>query len=330
MPEKRGEAAQGAEKPNIGSKKLLGDLTLKKIAYYLSKTTITDSEIYSVVKEFFSELLEIKNEFTFSELSVEIEKTYFEQPVKDKITEFIDKLRLIEYTSDKYTEEDLKKMFNEFESLVPFILKTRSGPETGFMTMIKSILHHKEKTETEIHIEEKELNNNEILDRLESFTTEESKSSDDSNEEPPSPIPQSSKKEKIDDAKAIELAINSINAEEILPETTDHTDWAGTETKSDITESTSDDWAEDVKKPKKEEPSKSKKTKKKSLSKKRTKKSNVDITELIKKAKRVRKKERLKKQYTEINHVYENLSNDDKHKYFEDVHKLYEKLKSLK
>ena len=61
----------------------------------------------------------------------------------------------------------------------------------------------------------------------------------------------------------LERAINSINTEEILPETADDTDWAGVETKSGPKQ-TSDDWAVDVKNPRKEEP---KKTEKKLLPK---------------------------------------------------------------
>ena len=51
---------------------------------------------------------------------------------------------------------------------------------------------------------------------------------------------------------------------------------------------------------------------------------------LIKKAKKLKEKDELKEEYKKINKIYDTLNDEDKEKYFEEVHELYDLIKSLK
>ena len=61
-----------AEASEQETKRLLKDMTQKKIRYLLSKHAVKDVEVYTVIKEFFKEYLQAKYEFTFEELIEEL------------------------------------------------------------------------------------------------------------------------------------------------------------------------------------------------------------------------------------------------------------------
>ena len=141
MEKKRDETSSSS---TISSKKLLKDLIHKKIAYYLSKAYLKDTDIYNVFKEFFSELLELKYEFTCGELLNELNKVFLDKSVRAKTVHFIDKISLIEYKQNAYSNEDIRKLFNEFDGLVNLLIsKTLDEQKKG----IFSFLFHKAKNE---------------------------------------------------------------------------------------------------------------------------------------------------------------------------------------
>jgi len=141
MEEKRDETSSSS---TISSKKLLKDLIHKKITYYLSKAYLKDTDIYNVFKEFFSELLELKYEFTCGELLNELNKVFLDKSVRAKTVHFIDKISLIEYKQNAYSNEDVRKLFNEFDGLVNLLIsKTLDEQKKG----IFSFLFHKTKDE---------------------------------------------------------------------------------------------------------------------------------------------------------------------------------------
>ncbi|MCF7872101.1 hypothetical protein K9L97_03640 [Candidatus Woesearchaeota archaeon] len=115
MERERGEDVKANSKV---SKLMLADLTKKKIDYYLSKNFITDVEVYSVFKEFFSEMLEIRYEFTCLELKEELNKVFLEDSVERDVLLFIDDIRAVEYQEEPFGQDKLKELLKRLKHIV--------------------------------------------------------------------------------------------------------------------------------------------------------------------------------------------------------------------
>ncbi len=102
--------------------KVVKDNTLKRIQSFnkhFSKKNKDDNfiQFFHVVKLFFAELFKIKYEFTFEELSNELERKRIDKNLKEKILFFLKKLSAVDYSDKKLPESELKKLLNEFLKL---------------------------------------------------------------------------------------------------------------------------------------------------------------------------------------------------------------------
>ncbi len=74
-------------------------------------------QFFHLVRLFFAELFKIKYEFTFEELSKELEKKRIDKNLKEKILFFLKKLSVVEYSDETLSEQELKKLLGDFLKL---------------------------------------------------------------------------------------------------------------------------------------------------------------------------------------------------------------------
>lgn len=93
--------------------------TDQQIKYLYGKVTLTPEEVYTVTKNFFSQLLEIDYEFSHEELLEELSKTYIDIELKEYIKKFIQSIGKIEYNSQiKFSPEELKVFLEQLQQIV--------------------------------------------------------------------------------------------------------------------------------------------------------------------------------------------------------------------
>jgi hypothetical protein len=89
------------EVSEVDRKLLLKKTYLDKINYHLTRNPINQEELYPIVRHFFGEYLKLDYEFTYEELSQELNKVFIRPKVKEHIDNF-----LIRLSESEYLEED--------------------------------------------------------------------------------------------------------------------------------------------------------------------------------------------------------------------------------
>ncbi len=88
------------EVSEVDRKLLLKIKYLDKINYYLGRNPISQDELYIFVRKFFAEYLKLEYEFTYEELSLELNKVFIKPQVKENINSFLIKLSESEYLEE--------------------------------------------------------------------------------------------------------------------------------------------------------------------------------------------------------------------------------------
>ncbi|MGV8086239.1 MAG: hypothetical protein ACP5N1_01285 [Candidatus Woesearchaeota archaeon] len=88
------------EVSEVDRKLLLKSKYLSKIAYYLGRNPISQDELYVFVRGFFGEYLKLDYEFTYEELSCDLNKVFIKPQVKEKIDSFLIRLSESEYLEE--------------------------------------------------------------------------------------------------------------------------------------------------------------------------------------------------------------------------------------
>jgi hypothetical protein len=93
--------------------------TLKRIESFrkhLSKKSKEDNSIqfFHLVRQFFADMFKIRYEFTFEELDEELKRKKISKELKEKITIFLKKISAVEYSDEKLSDNELKKLYDEF------------------------------------------------------------------------------------------------------------------------------------------------------------------------------------------------------------------------
>lgn len=140
----------GDQKSSISvadSRKMLTEIMHKKIDYYLSKSKLTEEDLYSVFKEYFKEYLSINYEFTVAELQKELDKTYLESTTRRRISLLLEKIQKIEYLDSAITEEEVRNSLRELDQLIYTIAREQPVEEKqGFIqSLISKIGQNKTK-----------------------------------------------------------------------------------------------------------------------------------------------------------------------------------------
>jgi len=136
--------------------KVVKDNTLKRIQSFnkhFSKKNKDDNfiQFFHVVKLFFAELFKIKYEFTFEELSNELERKRVDKSLKEKIVFFLKKLSVVEYSDERLPESELRKLLNDFLKLFEKLTfneqkvkETRLDKILRFLRIKKPLMQKKE------------------------------------------------------------------------------------------------------------------------------------------------------------------------------------------
>ena len=94
------------EVSEVERKRLVKKKYIDKINSELSRDIIVQQEVYSLVRGFFSELLKLDYEFTYEELSTELNKIFLKSALKEEIEDFLYDLSESEYLLEKDLEQE--------------------------------------------------------------------------------------------------------------------------------------------------------------------------------------------------------------------------------
>jgi hypothetical protein len=147
MDKKEGEKTSSSAKDAAAAKKLLLESLVKKADYYHTKGSITDNDLYYLVKDFFREFLDLKYEFSFEELLLEVDKTYMETEYREKTIAFVKKIEHIEYSNTSLSESELNSLINDFCSLSKGLLNMAEPKKVSFWGKFKGSFGKKQKSD---------------------------------------------------------------------------------------------------------------------------------------------------------------------------------------
>ncbi|MFP4118945.1 MAG: hypothetical protein ACLFTH_02720 [Candidatus Woesearchaeota archaeon] len=123
--------------------------TESKIKHALSKQHIHQKEVYSIVKTFFKELLDLEYEFTHEELIEELQKIYLDKKHHEKLKTFITTVGMMEYTNKKFSQEELHELLEELKTIIDLLIKHHAKTSSFVKFLSKLGLHKKRKVEME-------------------------------------------------------------------------------------------------------------------------------------------------------------------------------------
>lgn len=114
----------------------------EKIAL-LIKSEIDDKELYGVIRQFFADFLKLDYEFTYEELSQELNKIFIKQGLKKRIDKLLEDLSWFEYMPlNELTQEEKKKILNDFKDIISqLILDLEEKP--GKVSLFKKLFGKK-------------------------------------------------------------------------------------------------------------------------------------------------------------------------------------------
>ncbi len=116
--------------------------TLKRVQafrkHFLRKSIEDNSiQLFHIMRMFFSEKFKIRYEFTFDELTKELGRKRIDKNLEENILIFLKKLSVVEYSDQKLSESELKKLLKEF---LKFFNKLTFNEQKIKETKITSIL----------------------------------------------------------------------------------------------------------------------------------------------------------------------------------------------
>lgn len=153
METKRGETSSSSINSNTNSSNtnfLIKQNYLRKLKVFLNEKSLEEKDVYNLIRNFFKEFLEINYEFTNEELKQEIKHIYFDNELKEKISDLFDELSEIEYFSKSLSQDKLVQLLQDFKLILSQI-KTRGTiiKPKSFLIQIRqslkeTILSHKD------------------------------------------------------------------------------------------------------------------------------------------------------------------------------------------
>ncbi len=97
----------------------------------LVKQDITEKELYGLIRHFFADFLRLEYEFTYEELSQELNKIFIKQALKQRIDKMLEDLSWFEYMPDhELSQEEKKRLLNDFKDMMDqLIIDLENKPE---------------------------------------------------------------------------------------------------------------------------------------------------------------------------------------------------------
>lgn len=328
METKRGET----EGTSVNASPQLRDVTIKKINYYKQKSYVTDREAYRVFKDFFSEFLQSKYEFTCSELLKELNRVFLDNNTADKTVALINKFKIIEFQEDAYNQQELKQMLSKLEEIVNLLINKnlRIEKHNFFESLFGAHKHKEEVPDFSLDDTDEELD----------FSLE---SNDKKSEKTKTEKKQEEPKVKIEEKPELKITKEEQKKEEPLEKTSPVLDFEDENLEESLAEldpdslnpdnddvepSTEDlDWsstdihAYETKKEIKKKQSKSPVD----LSKDPVEDKNIH--DLLEEAKKTKAKTKLKSIYKKALDKYNQLSEEDQDEFYDDLNAIYKQIK---
>jgi len=134
------------EVSEVDRKLLLKKSYLERTKRYIAGNSITQDELYSFVRKFFLEYLKLDYEFTYEELSQELNKIFIKPKVKERIDDFLLRLSESEYLEESILDAAaINSFLNEFLSIVDDIVYDEKSPKAPIMDsgIVKKIFKFK-------------------------------------------------------------------------------------------------------------------------------------------------------------------------------------------
>jgi len=139
------------EVSELDRKLFLKKAYLERVNYYLSRSNVDLQEFYAFVRKFFSEFLKLDYEFTYEELSLELNKVFIRPKVKEDIDDFLLRLSESEYLEEEsLSDKDIIEYLKEFGGIVSNLIYEETvakAPET-FMS---KVLRNRQKGPDVVH-----------------------------------------------------------------------------------------------------------------------------------------------------------------------------------
>lgn len=128
--ERMGQLAQDAERRKRLS--LLRTDSIRKAEFFKTKATIDVHDIYSLVKSFFQEFLEERQEFTLNELRERLKTIYLSSTTRKMVDDLLHDLHAVEYANVHYNRAQLTNILDRFSEMVRQLIKTHTTSKTIF------------------------------------------------------------------------------------------------------------------------------------------------------------------------------------------------------
>jgi|GEM_PF-3462733 len=133
------------EVSEVDRKLFLRKTYLDKIHYYINRNPINQDELYLFVRKFFGEYLKLDYEFTYEELSQELNKVFITPKVKEHIDDFLIRLSESEYLEEtNLGTNEINAYLGEFEDIIRNIIYDDRPVHEDESLMQKMLKKHKE------------------------------------------------------------------------------------------------------------------------------------------------------------------------------------------
>lgn len=109
---------------DIESRILLRRNTLRDVNYLISKSWVTEAELYNLVKGFLKSYLNLGYEFTKEELFKELTNVYMPYAIRTDFFKFIEQVFLFEYSDVEFTNDEIRLLLHEFKKYVELLLSS--------------------------------------------------------------------------------------------------------------------------------------------------------------------------------------------------------------
>jgi hypothetical protein len=136
MDKKRGEESSSV------NRLMLKRAANKKIDSMLSKSYITEKEVYEAIRSFFKKHLEVDYEFTHTELMDELKKIYLSEDLKKRVHSLFERISEFEHNSREFKKEELEEILQEFKTVVDEMIVVHYDKHENFFTKIMHFIHH--------------------------------------------------------------------------------------------------------------------------------------------------------------------------------------------
>lgn len=134
------------EVSEVDRKLLLKKTYLDKINYHITRNPLNQDELYALVRHFFGEYLKLDYEFTYEELSQELNKVFIRPKVKEHIDNFLIRLSESEYLEENSLGSvDINSFLSELADIIMNVISEEQAAVHEENSLIGRLLKPKHK-----------------------------------------------------------------------------------------------------------------------------------------------------------------------------------------